>query len=54
MKAALAARRSLVFDECDQNEPPSKRKTRSEKVHTIQLVLYKIIHLFVFLKLIYI
>ena len=54
MKAALAARRSLVFDECDENEPPSKRKTRSEKVHTIQLVLYKIIHLFVFLKLIYI
>lgn len=36
MKTALAARRSLVFDECEENEPPSKRKTRSEKVHAIQ------------------
>ena len=35
MKAALAARRSLIFDRGDENEPPSKRNTRSEKVHAI-------------------
>lgn len=41
MRKGLAARRRLVFDECDENEPPSKRQTRSEKVQ------YKIFHLFI-------
>ena len=38
MNTALAVRKRLVFDECDENEPPSKRKTRSEKVQ------YKVIY----------
>ena len=43
LRKGLAARRSLVFDECDENEPSSKRQTRSEKVQ------YKVVHLFIFL-----
>ena len=45
LRKGLAARRSLVFDECDENEPPSKRQTRSEKVQ------YKVVHLFIFFVL---
>ena len=32
MRRSLAARRRLVFDECDKNEPPTKRQTRSDEV----------------------
>ena len=45
LRKGLATRRSLVFDECDENEPPSKRQTRSEKVQ------YKVVHLFIFFVL---
>ena len=44
LRKGLGAR-SLVFDECDENEPPSKRQTRSEKVQ------YKVVHLFIFFVL---
>jgi hypothetical protein len=46
MNTALAVRRRLVFEECDENEPPSKRQTRSEKVQYVQS---NIFHLFIFL-----
>ena len=32
MRTSLAARRKLVFDEGDENEPPTKRQTRSDEV----------------------
>ena len=41
MNSALAARRRLVFDEVDENEPPSRRQTRSEKVQYILFHLFK-------------
>ena len=57
MRKGLAARRSLVFDECDQNDPPSKRQARSEKVqykvlfNTILLYFIKVFHSFIFVVL---
>ena len=35
MRTSLAARRKLVFDDCDENEvnePPTKRRIRSNEV----------------------